>query len=237
MNIAIIGYGKVGKEIAKTAEERGHTIALIIDLNNASDLNREALKMIDVAIEFSSPDSAVTNISACLRADTPVVTGTTGWLDKWDEIEDLCNNTQGALFYASNYSIGVNIVFALNTYLATLMNKYPEYELEIEEIHHVHKLDSPSGTAISLANQIISNNSLKDAWSLDSSEKNEIHINSKREGEVNGFHSIIYDSEIDTIKLSHNAKSRKGFAIGAVLAAEFIKERKGIFGMKDLLYL
>ncbi len=237
MNIAIIGYGKMGQEIARIAAGRGHTTVLIIDLENSSDLNRENLKKVDVAIEFSSPAAAYNNILTCLRSDTPVVSGTTGWLDKWDEVVKVCNENKGGLFYASNYSIGVNIMFAVNSYLAAIMSKFPEYDVSLEEIHHIHKLDAPSGTAITLAKQLTDKIAAKIKWSLEKGDKEKIFIDAKREGEVPGFHKVIFDSEIDTITLSHNAKSRKGFATGAVLAAEYIKGKQGVFGMKEMLNL
>jgi len=237
MRIAIIGYGKLGHEIEKAAIERGHSIELIIDKDNADELDSEHLESVDVAIEFTTPGTAVTNISTCLKSGIPVVSGTTGWLEQWDEMVRLCNEKGGALFYASNYSIGVNILFAVNTQLAEIMNDFPQYRVSVEEIHHVHKLDAPSGTAISLAEQIIEKSPAKKNWSLDTENPDTIRIDAKREGEVNGFHKILYDSEVDTIEISHNAKSRKGFANGAVMAAEFLAGKSGVFGMKDMLKL
>ncbi|MEX0988184.1 MAG: 4-hydroxy-tetrahydrodipicolinate reductase [Bacteroidales bacterium] len=237
MNIAIIGYGKMGREIARISELRGHTIGLIIDVTNAGDLNQENLRDIDVAIEFSTPDSAFQNISVCIRENVPVVSGTTGWLDKLDQAIKLCNETNGGLFYASNFSIGVNVLFAMNTRLAEIMQNFQEYDVSIEEIHHVHKLDAPSGTAISLANQITEKISSKNSWTRKEGEPKNIYINSKREGEVSGYHCVTYESEIDTISISHNAKSRVGFATGAVLAAEYMQGKSGIHSMQEMLNL
>ena len=237
MNIAIIGYGKMGREIAAVAIKRGHRIALTIDMENTSDLNKENLEEVDVAIEFSSPTSAYTNILTCLKAATPVISGTTGWLDHWDEALKVCKENDGGLFYASNFSIGVNVLFSINRKLAGIMNDFPEYNISMEEIHHIHKLDAPSGTAISLAKQISNNLSSKDGWTLENGDNSKIFIKTKREGEVNGFHSVIYDSDIDTLTISHNAKSRTGFATGAVLAAEYMKGKTGIHSMKEMLNL
>lgn len=237
MKLAIIGYGKMGREIATIARERGHSIDLIIDEENASDLNSENLSRIDAAIEFSSPDAAFNNILTCLKEHTPIVSGTTGWLDRWDEIEKACETHSGAFFYASNFSIGVNILFAINAKLAEIMHGFPQYDVSLEEIHHIHKLDAPSGTAITLAEQITDKLESKDGWALDRNDERKIHIEAKREGEVNGTHKVMYDSDIDTIAISHNAKSRKGFATGAVLAAEYLQDKKGIQSMKKMLNL
>lgn len=237
MKIAIIGYGKMGHEIANMARDRGHTVDLIIDKDNASDLNEDNLASIDVAIEFSSPDAAFDNILSCIRGNTPVVSGTTGWLNRWSEVEKACETHSGAFFYASNFSIGVNILFAVNKKLASIMEGFPQYDVSMEEIHHVHKLDAPSGTAITLAEQIAEQLEAKEGWSLEPGDERKIHINAKREGEVNGYHKVIYDSEIDTLTISHNAKSRKGFASGAILAAEYIAGKQGMFSMKEMLNL
>ncbi|MDF1570052.1 MAG: 4-hydroxy-tetrahydrodipicolinate reductase [Bacteroidales bacterium] len=237
MRLAIIGYGKMGQEIAAVARERNHSIDLVIDADNTSDLNKDNLAGIDVAIEFSSPDAAFNNILTCLREQTPVVSGTTGWLDRWEEVKKVCDEQSGALFYASNFSIGVNILFAINETLAAIMNGFPQFEVCMEEIHHIHKLDAPSGTAITLAEQIAARLESKDSWSLEKGNPRNIHIEAKREGEVNGFHSVRYDSEADTISISHNAKSRKGFATGAVMAAEYLEGKKGIHSMKEMLNL
>lgn len=237
MNIAIIGYGRMGREIAAIAKERGHNIMLTIDVDNASDLNEKNLEAVDVAIEFSSPKSAFSNIITTLKSSTPVVSGTTGWLDKLDEAAKISKEYKTGLFYASNFSIGVNILFTINGKLAQIMNDFPEYKVSLAEVHHIHKLDAPSGTAISLSDQICKNIDSKKGWSMKNGTQSEIFIDAKREGEINGFHSVTYDSDVDTITISHNAKSRKGFATGAVLAAEYIIGKTGIHSMTEMLNL
>ncbi|MCA1747430.1 MAG: 4-hydroxy-tetrahydrodipicolinate reductase [Bacteroidales bacterium] len=237
MNIAIIGYGKMGREIARIAQLRGHQIGLIIDVDNSEDLTAKNLTQTDVAIEFSSPAAAYQNISICLQSGTPVVSGTTGWLDKWDDIVKLSADAGTGLFYASNYSIGVNILFAVNSHLAKIMAGFPEYDVSLEEIHHIHKLDAPSGTAITLANQVTDQLPARRSWSLSKGDPEKIYIDAKREGEVNGYHKVTYDSDIDTLTITHNAKSREGFATGAVLAAEYMKGKQGIHSMKEMLKL
>ena len=236
MKIALIGYGKMGKEIEKIALERGHTVPLIIDINNQNDLSVSNLKDIDAVIEFSIPDSAYKNYLCCFDANVPVVSGTTGWLDKYSEIVEICNSKKKGFFYASNYSLGVNLFFALNKRLAQLMNPFPEYDVVLEEIHHTQKLDAPSGTAITLADDIVSSIDRKKTWCLnDFKSTDDLQIVAKRLGKVPGTHTISYDSDVDSIEISHVAKSRKGFALGAVLAAEFIKGKTGVYGMNDLL--
>jgi 4-hydroxy-tetrahydrodipicolinate reductase len=243
MKIALIGYGKMGHEIEKIALDRGHQIVCIIDLDQNDKFNSSEFKSADVAIEFTTPKSALNNYRKAFEAGVPVVSGTTGWLEHIDEIKNECNNNSKTFFYASNFSLGVNLFFALNRYLAKLMNKFPSYEVGMEEIHHIHKLDAPSGTAITLAEDILSNIVRKNSWSLykdsesDSSDNNSeiIRIKDFREGEVPGTHTIIYESDVDYIRITHEAKSRKGFALGAVLAAEFTKDKKGFLGMQDLL--
>jgi len=238
MNIALIGYGKMGKEIEKIALERGHTISLVIDIANASDLNVANLagNNIDVAIEFTTPATAYGNYLLCFEAGVPVVSGTTGWLEKFGSIQDLCDTQNKGFFYASNFSLGVNIFFALNKRLAELMNPYNEYDVAIEEIHHTQKLDAPSGTAITLAQDIVAAIDRKKSWQLnDFNSVDELQITAKRLGKVPGTHTITYDSEVDSIEISHRAKSRKGFALGVVIAAEFMKGKTGLFGMNDLL--
>ena len=237
MNIAIIGYGKMGKEIARIAHSRGHKTPLLIDLDNASDLNKEKLSDIDVAIEFSSPGTARDNIISCINNSTPVVSGTTGWLESWDEVVLLCKEKNGGLFYASNYSVGVNILFAINDKLASIMDSFPQYEVSMEEVHHIHKLDEPSGTAISLANQITEKIERKSNWTLQKPGEREVAIQAKREGEATGYHSVTYKSGFDSITISHDAKSREGFATGAVMAAEYLDGKSGVFGMEDMLNL
>ena len=238
MNIALIGYGKMGKEIEKIALSRGHSIVLKIDKDNADTYTLDELKKADAVIEFSVPHSAVDNIYTCFSAGVPVVVGTTGWLDKLDEVKAKCASSNQALFYASNYSIGVNLFFKLNEYLAKLMNAYPDYNVVMEEVHHVHKLDAPSGTAITLANQVIEQISEKTKWVNElSNNKNELAIVSKRIDEVPGTHTVTYSNEVDDISITHLAHNRKGFALGAVIAAEWIVGKKGVFGMNDMLNL
>jgi 4-hydroxy-tetrahydrodipicolinate reductase len=236
MKIALIGYGKMGKEIEKIAVSRGHEINLTIDINNPEDLTVENLRKCDVAIEFTIPASAINNYMVCFEADIPVVSGTTGWLDRKDEVYKKCTDTNGTFFYGSNFSVGVNLFFELNKKLAQLMAPRTEYNVEMTEVHHTQKLDAPSGTAISLADDIITALPGKEGWVNDRtpSEK-ELNIKSERIGQVPGIHTIKYESAVDFIEITHNAKSRKGFAFGAVLAAEYCMENSGILTMKDLL--
>lgn len=236
MNIALIGYGKMGHEIEKIALKRGHNIVSIIDMNNLEEFNSPAFKSADVAIEFSTPDSAIQNYRKCFEVGVAVVAGTTGWLEHLDEVKRACAEQGQTFFYASNYSLGVNIFFALNKYLAKIMNNYPSYEVKMEEVHHIHKLDAPSGTAITLAEDLIKEVDRKERWSLEVEEKQtDLPIHCIREGEVPGIHEIIYESEADIISIKHDAKSRVGFALGAVLAAEFTNGKKGFLGMGDML--
>lgn len=236
MNIAILGYGKMGREIEKISLERNHKIPLIIDIDNQSELTTENLSSIDVAIDFSIPESAWSNIMCCFDANTPIVSGTTGWLDKFDKLISICKEKGQTFFHASNFSLGVNIFFQLNKKLAGLMNSYSDYDISIEEIHHTQKLDAPSGTAIKLADDIISVLDRKNKWELNkASEIDSIEITAIRKENITGIHTITYDSPMDFIEIKHSAKSRKGFALGAILAAEFIKDKKGYFTMNDLL--
>ncbi len=236
MNIALIGYGKMGHEIEKIALKRGHNIVSIIDMNNLEEFNSPAFKSADVAIEFSTPDSAIQNYRKCFEVGVAVVAGTTGWLEHLDEVKRACAEQGKTFFYASNYSLGVNIFFALNKYLAKIMNNYPSYGVKMEEVHHIHKLDAPSGTAITLAEDLIKEVDRKERWSLEVEEKQtDLPIHCIREGEVPGIHEIIYESEADIISIKHDAKSRVGFALGAVLAAEFTNGKKGFLGMGDML--
>jgi len=236
MRILILGYGKMGKAIEEIAEERGHTIAHKININNTQALKFIDSKDVDVAIEFSQPDSASENITYCLEHNIPVVSGTTGWLDKKDEIEALCSSKNGTFFYASNFSLGVNLFFKLNDILAQMMKQQQSYNVEITEIHHTEKLDSPSGTAITLAEGLISNHSSKTEWINEhSDEENVLPIISKREPNVPGTHLIKYISDVDEIEIKHTAKSRTGFALGAVLVAEWILDKKGVLSMKDFM--
>jgi 4-hydroxy-tetrahydrodipicolinate reductase len=238
MNIALIGYGRMGKEIEKIAISRGHKIGLKIDITNQNDLSIENLQKCDVAIEFTIPDSAINNYKLCFEAGIPVVSGTTGWLDKKDEVYSKCAETNGTFFYGSNFSVGVNLFFELNKKLADLMAPRKEYDVEMTEVHHTQKLDAPSGTAISLADDILETLPTKTSWVNDTTPKeNEMNIKSERVGQVPGIHTVKYESEIDFVEITHSAKSRKGFAFGAVLAAEFCLENKGILTMKDLLKL
>jgi len=233
MNIALLGYGKMGKVIERIALERGHSIVF----KSGRDTSTIDLSNTDVAIDFSIPDAAVSNISTCFNNNVPVISGTTGWLDDYDQMVELCNNKKGAFIYGSNFSLGVNVFFELNNYLAKMMNNLKQYNINLEEIHHTQKLDAPSGTAISLAEGII-NNSDKTSWKLDkSTNNNEIPIIAKRIDNVPGTHSIDYSSEVDTLKIEHVAHNRNGFALGAVVAAEWIINKKGVFTMKDVLGL
>ena len=233
MNIALLGYGKMGKTIERIALERGHTI-VFKSSRNTTDID---LSNADVAIDFSIPNAAVNNITTCFNNNTPVISGTTGWLEDYDNMVALCNQKNGAFIYGSNFSLGVNVFFELNNYLAKMMNTLEQYNISLEEIHHTQKLDAPSGTAISLAEGII-DNSDKTAWKLDSTTNNsEIPIIAKRIDDVPGTHTIDYTSEVDSIKIEHIAHSRNGFALGAVIAAEWIINKKGVFTMKDVLGL
>jgi 4-hydroxy-tetrahydrodipicolinate reductase len=226
----------MGKEIEKIAVSRGHQIKLIIDINNPQDLTIENLRKSDVAIEFTIPQSAVKNYNICFEAGIPVVSGTTGWLDLKEEVYDRCKETDGTFFYGSNFSIGVNLFFELNRKLAELMSNHNEYSVEMTEVHHIHKLDAPSGTAISLAEDILYNLPGLNNWVNDKiPAKNELNIKSERRGEVPGIHTIKYESEVDYIEITHNTKNRKGLAFGAVLAAEYCQGHKGILTMKNLL--
>lgn len=237
MKIALIGYGKMGREIEQIARERGHFISCIIDVGNRADLHSETFKTSDVAIEFSVPASAYDNYLACFAANVPVVSGTTGWLDKLSEIKKQCKQGQ-TFFYASNFSLGVNIFFALNKYLAKIMNKFEGYDVSMEETHHVHKLDSPSGTALTIAEDILGQIDRKTLWKeAAKGTKEDLLIAAFRRGEVPGDHAVKYNSAEDFIKIEHSAYSRKGFALGAVLAAEFTAEHKGFLGMNDMLDL
>ena len=236
MRIALIGYGKMGKEIEKIALDRQHEIVLKIDITNPEDLTIRNLQKADVAIEFTIPSSAVGNYRLCFEAGIPVVSGTTGWLNRQAEVFDSCKNMNGTFFYASNFSLGVNIFFSLNKKLAELMGNRGEYKIKMTEIHHTQKLDAPSGTAITLAEGIMENIPSKTKWTNQTTENSaELEIISERISEVPGTHIIKYDSEVDYIEITHCAKSRKGFALGAVLAAEFSHNKKGILTMNDLL--
>ncbi|WP_298122262.1 4-hydroxy-tetrahydrodipicolinate reductase [Flavobacterium sp.] len=233
MKIALLGYGKMGKVIERIALERGHEIVL----KKSSSTTFEGLQNADVAIDFSIPDCAVENISECLNNGIPVISGTTGWLEHYDEMVALCKEKQGAFIYGSNFSLGVNLFFELNDYLAKMMSKFNQYNVSMEEIHHTQKLDKPSGTAISLANGIIKNTDNKNNWSIENPNSEEVFIDVKRIENVPGTHSIFYKSEVDTIEIKHTAHNRDGFALGSVIAAEWIIGKKGVFTMKDVLEL
>ncbi|WP_292010627.1 4-hydroxy-tetrahydrodipicolinate reductase [Chryseobacterium sp.] len=233
MKIALVGYGKMGKIIDEIATQRGHeVVARLKETPTAENLNSP-----DVVIEFSLPEVAFENIKACLENKIPVICGTTGWLDKKDEVEKLAIANGTAFLYGSNFSLGVNLFFALNEKLADLMKNVDEYTCQMEEIHHIHKKDAPSGTAISLAEGIIKNNPKFNAWKLDETVEDQLGIFAIRENEVPGTHSIFYRSEVDEIEIKHTAFNRNGFALGAVVAAEWIKNKKGNFSMKDVLGL
>jgi 4-hydroxy-tetrahydrodipicolinate reductase len=236
MNIALIGYGKMGKEIEEISVQRGHKILLRISSSNIQDFTPNNFSLIDTAIEFTTPFTAFENVKKCLDYRVPVVSGSTGWNDKVEELKNYCLDKNGCFLYASNFSIGVQILFAMNRFLAQLMAPQPDYEVSIREIHHTQKKDAPSGTAVTLAEQIISINPHKNKWVSESTAStNEIPIFSKRIDPAPGTHVIKYASPIDDIELIHSAHSRKGFALGAVLAAEFISGKKGVFSMSDVL--
>ena len=237
MNIALIGYGKMGKEIESIAKERNHNVSLIIDVDNTNDLNSENLKNIDVAIEFTNASSAPNNYKICFDNNIPVVSGTTAIPKNiFTDIENQVKNNNKAFFWASNFSVGVNITFEINKQLAKIMNQFKNYDVRMTEIHHTQKIDAPSGTAITIAEGIIDNSNNKNSWVNNSSaSENEILINSERTGTVPGTHIVEYFNDIDTITLKHEAHSRKGFALGAVLAAEFIANKTGVYNMNDLL--
>ena len=232
MKIALLGYGKMGKVIERIAIERGHEIVLKKDENNTYD----GLSNADVAIDFSVPTAAVENISNCFHTQVPVVSGTTGWLERYDEIIALCNEKKGGFISSSNFSLGVNLFFELNDYLAKIMAPYNSYSVAMEEIHHTQKLDAPSGTAISLANGVIENSNYT-KWTIDKPAANEIQIEALRVEDVPGTHTVTYNSNVDSIEIKHTAHNREGFALGAVIAAEWLAGKQGVFTMKDVLNL
>ena len=248
MKIALIGYGKMGKEIEKIALSRGHEIVSIIDINNQEDFKSEAFKSADVAIEFTNPMVAYNNYMKAFEAGVKLVSGSTGWMEQHgEEVKRMCAEEGKTLFWSSNFSLGVAIFSAVNKYLASIMNNFPDYEVNLVETHHVHKLDAPSGTAITLAEGILDNMERKCKWvkgtftapdgtvtGTEECEANELPVSSIRSGEVPGIHSIRYESEADSITITHDAKNRKGFALGAVLAAEYTATHEGFLGMDDL---
>ncbi|MFI3323932.1 MAG: 4-hydroxy-tetrahydrodipicolinate reductase [Rikenellaceae bacterium] len=236
MKVAIIGYGKMGREIEKILIERGHSIAIVIDVDNHDQIASEAFAAADVAIEFTTPHTAYENLVSSIEAGVPVVSGTTGWLEHFEQIKALCAERNGGFFYASNYSLGVNLMFRLNRQLAAMINSVDGYNVEIEEVHHIHKLDAPSGTAITLAEGVIGELDSKSGWVNDAEAgADQINIASKRVGETPGIHTVTYDSAEDTLEIKHNIKSRRALAMGAVVAAEFLCGKAGVYSMDDLL--
>ena len=245
MKLALLGYGKMGKIIEKIATDRKHTIVLKIDYNNQDELTAENLKKADVIIEFTTPGSVLSNIEHCFEANVPVVIGTTGWYEHLDEVKEKCLQSNSTLLYASNFSVGVNIFFHVNRLLAKLMSNYPYYDVQVEEIHHSQKLDSPSGTAITIAEGIIENLGTKKEWvniltadgkdaDDDNVKNDQLLIESFRIDSVPGTHTVIYDSEVDSIEFKHTAHNRNGFALGAVLAAEWVHGKKGFFSVEEM---
>ncbi len=236
MNIALMGYGKMGKAIEAIALDRGHEVVLKIDKDNRQEITAEKLREADVMIEFTSPETAVENILFGFETGIPVISGSTGWLNHWNEVETACTTKDSGFLYASNFSVGVNIFFELNKTLARLMSIQPEYKVRVEEIHHTEKKDAPSGTAITLAQQILDEQKKLTRWvSGETNEKDVLSIISHRIDPAPGTHTILYDSDIDRIEITHTAHNRKGFALGAVLAAEFMNGKKGMYSMKDVL--
>jgi 4-hydroxy-tetrahydrodipicolinate reductase len=238
MRAAIIGYGKMGREIERVLRERGHEVGLIVDADNTGDLNPEKMRGVDVALEFTTPETAFGNIVKCLETGVPVVCGTTAWVAHMPEVEALCRERNGAFFYASNYSIGVNVMFELNRRLAAMMNRFPEYDVSVEEVHHTQKKDAPSGTAIVLADDIVAAVDRKARWvGQTTTTPEELEVVSVRRSVAPGTHTVTYESPVDAITLTHNIKSRSGLATGAVMAAEFLVGKKGVYSMTDLLQL
>ena len=235
MKIALLGYGKMGKEIEAIALQRHHAIVLKVDETNSTSITKADLQQADVAIEFSTPHTVISNIKKCLNAQLPIVIGTTGWYDLFKDIENECQQKNGTIFHSTNFSLGVNIFMKVNSYLAELMNKYTNYDVSLEEIHHIHKLDKPSGTAITLANQVLDKIERKKNWSITNTDSQTLFIKDVREGEVPGTHIIKYTSAVDDIEIMHKAHNRQGFALGAIIAAEYICDKKGIFTMENLI--
>jgi 4-hydroxy-tetrahydrodipicolinate reductase len=237
MKLALLGYGKMGREIEKIALKRGHEIALKIGSKNSDELTIENLKKADVAIDFSLPTSAESNIKLCFKSSIPIISGTTGWLDKYSEVCKVCEKENGSFIYASNFSLGVNLFFELNSFLANMMSSHNDYDVNMKEIHHIHKLDAPSGTAISLADQILEKSKSKQKWSIQENiDPSTLNIEAERTNEVPGTHRIVYESEIDSISIEHKAHNRQGFALGVIIASEWIQNRKGVFSMKDVIF-
>lgn len=238
MNIALIGYGKMGQMIEGIAKDRGHQVVLTINIDNTEDLTKDNLQKADVAIEFTGPDSAFENVSKCLEFGVPVVSGSTGWNSNIEKAKTICLQKGGAFLHASNFSIGVNIFFQVNKLLARLMATQPDYEVSLKEIHHTQKKDAPSGTAVTLAEQVLASIHRKEQWvNQPAAASSELSIISERIDPAPGTHHVKYTSEVDDIEIIHTAYSRKGFALGAVLAAEFISGKRGVFSMDDVLHL
>lgn len=236
MNVAIIGYGKMGHAIEAVLKERGHNVALVVDADNAGDICADKMAGIDVAIEFTAPDVAFDNITRAMRAGVPVVSGTTAWLDRFDEAAKVCEECGSALFYASNYSVGMNIFFKVNAMLARMMNGYPQYDVTIEEVHHTAKKDSPSGTAVTLAEGVLAGIDRKSRWvGQTTTVPEELEVIGIRRSVVPGTHTVTWESPVDAISIEHTAKGRESLALGAVLAAEFLVGKKGVFGMDDMM--
>lgn len=235
MRIVLIGYGKMGHEIEKVALSRGHEIVCTIDVDTQDRFESQAFLTADLAIEFTGPETAYGNYLKCFAAGLPVVSGSTGWLEKMPQVKQACQQGQ-TFFYASNFSLGVNLMFALNRFLAEKMNAFPQYNVSMKEIHHTQKLDAPSGTAVTLAEDVIARLDRKTGWVNQATEApGQIGIVSERIGTTPGYHEVVYDSEVDTLTITHNAKNRTGLALGAVLAAEFTLGKRGFLGMQDLL--
>ncbi|MET4080852.1 4-hydroxy-tetrahydrodipicolinate reductase [Pedobacter sp. UYP30] len=242
MKIALLGFGKMGQLIEQIAQQRGHEIVLKISVDNPFDLTKENLRKADVAIDFSTPDAALQNIYACFDADVPVVVGTTGWYGKLQEVKNECDKSNSTMLYGSNFSIGVNLFFKLNKFLSKLMNDHPEYDVQLEETHHTQKLDAPSGTAITLAEGVIENLDRKNEWVNQvtdipvevSAKPDQVLIESNRVDHIPGTHSIVYSSEVDDIEITHTAHNRNGFALGAVISAEWLQNRNGFFNVADI---
>ena len=230
MKIALLGYGKMGKTIERLAVGRGHTIVF----KGSSSASEGSLNEADIAIEFSTPETAVENIKKCFHVGIPVVSGTTGWLVRYDEVIKFCEESNGSFIYASNFSVGVNLFFKLNEQLAKIMSPWKDYQVSVEEIHHIQKKDAPSGTAISIAEGIMKHTK-NTGWTLAQAAENKIEITAKRIDAVNGIHEVVYASEIDAVSIKHEAYSRDGFAVGAILASEWLQTKKGIFTMNDVL--
>lgn len=236
MKIALIGYGKMGRAIEEIAVQRGHEIVLKVNIDNLFDNTIENIRKADVAIEFSGPESALENLGKCLEAGVPTVSGSTGWLKNYDQVVEKCRRVNGSFLYASNFSVGVNIFFAINQRLAELMATQPQYDVSVKEIHHTQKLDAPSGTAITLAEQILAKNRTKKQWKNEpTGDRGDLYIESQRIDPAPGTHHVKYQSSIDDIEIIHTAHNRMGFATGAVLAAEYIKDKKGVFSMQQVL--